>query len=71
LKTKLDFCNPFSEETAPCDLALRTEPQGTYTMSTIRIAFAVMMTLFATSAHAGSVTYFFIEGSDAPKPGSG
>ena len=65
----LDFRNPFSEVTAPCDLALRTEPQGTYTMSTIRIAFAVIMAFFASSAHAGPVTYFFIEGSDAPKPG--
>jgi hypothetical protein len=38
-------------------------------MSTIRIAFALIVTLFASSARAGSVTYFFIEGSDAPAPG--
>jgi hypothetical protein len=38
-------------------------------MSIIRIAFAVIMTLFASSARAGPVKYFFIEGSDAPKPG--
>jgi hypothetical protein len=36
----LDFRNPFSELTAPCDLALRTEPQGTYTMSTLPVVSA-------------------------------
>ena len=38
-------------------------------MSTIRIAFAVIMAFFVSSAHAGPVTYFFIEGSNAPEPG--
>jgi hypothetical protein len=38
-------------------------------MSIIRIAFAVILALFATSAQAGSLIYVFIAGSNQPDAG--